>query len=128
MCDGNGAEALFEADGVVSLKYCFNKEPSSRLRRGYVYHNGYLICGNSRSALHGALLTVPAAAPTRAALYRQHRQADGHRGDCRPTSCHPASYFTQPVSACLFGLSACAILGDGAIRQLLEARISADRS
>jgi len=117
---GTVAEALFE-QMVLFAEYCFNKSHSTAY--GAVTYQTAYLKAHFPVAYMAALLTVNAGSTDKVQRYIANCQAMGI--EVMPPDLNASGIdFTPTGERILFGLSAVRNLGDGAIRQLLEARIS----
>ena len=116
--DGPVAEALFE-QMVLFAEYCFNKSHSTAY--GAVTYQTAYLKAHYPVAYMAALLTVNAGASDKVQRYIANCQAMGI--EVMPPDINASGIdFTPKGERILFGLSAIRNLGEGAIRQLLEAR------
>ena len=114
------AEALFE-QMVLFAEYCFNKSHSTAY--GAVTYQTAYLKAHYPVAYMAALLTVNAGATDKVQRYIGNCQAMGI--EVMPPDVNASGIdFTPTGDRILFGLSAVRNLGDGAIRQLLEARLA----
>lgn len=113
------AEALFE-QMVLFAEYCFNKSHSTAY--GAVTYQTAYLKAHYPVAYMAALLTVNASSTEKVQRYIANCQAMGI--EVMPPDLNASGIdFTPKGEKILFGLSAVRNLGDGAIRQLLEARV-----
>ncbi|MCT0219300.1 DNA polymerase III subunit alpha [Synechococcus sp. CS-1329] len=113
------AEALFE-QMVLFAEYCFNKSHSTAY--GAVTYQTAYLKAHYPVAYMAALLTVNASSTDKVQRYISNCQAMGI--EVMPPDLNASGIdFTPKGEKILFGLSAVRNLGDGAIRQLLEARV-----
>jgi len=116
--DGPVAEALFE-QMVLFAEYCFNKSHSTAY--GAVTYQTAYLKAHYPVAYMAALLTVNAGASDKVQRYIANCQAMGI--EVMPPDINASGIdFTPKGKRILFGLSAIRNLGEGAIRQLIEAR------
>jgi DNA polymerase-3 subunit alpha len=116
--DAPVAEALFE-QMVLFAEYCFNKSHSTAY--GAVTYQTAYLKAHYPVAYMAALLTVNAGASDKVQRYIANCQAMGI--EVMPPDINASGIdFTPKGERILFGLSAIRNLGEGAIRQLLEAR------
>ena len=116
--DGPVAEALFE-QMVLFAEYCFNKSHSTAY--GAVTYQTAYLKAHYPVAYMAALLTVNAGASDKVQRYIANCQAMGI--EVMPPDINASGIdFTPKGERILFGLSAIRNLGEGAIRQLIEAR------
>lgn len=114
------AEALFE-QMVLFAEYCFNKSHSTAY--GAVTYQTAYLKAHYPVAYMAALLTVNAGDSTKVQRYIANANAMGI--EVMPPSVNASGIDFTPVGdRILFGLSAVRNLGEGAIRQLIEARQS----
>jgi DNA polymerase III subunit alpha len=114
------AEALFE-QMVLFAEYCFNKSHSTAY--GAVTYQTAYLKAHYPVAYMAALLTVNAGDSAKVQRYIANCSAMGI--EVMPPDVNASGIDFTPVGKrILFGLSAVRNLGDGAIRQLLEARSS----
>ncbi|SBO42401.1 DNA polymerase III subunit alpha [Cyanobium sp. NIES-981] len=114
------AEALFE-QMVLFAEYCFNKSHSTAY--GAVTFQTAYLKAHYPVAYMAALLTVNAGASDKVQRYIANCNAMGI--EVMPPDVNASGIDFTPVGGrILFGLSAVRNLGDGAIRQLIEARQS----
>ena len=114
------AEALFE-QMVLFAEYCFNKSHSTAY--GAVTYQTAYLKAHYPVAYMAALLTVNAGATDKVQRYIANCQSMGI--EVMPPDVNASGIdFTPTGDRILFGLSAVRNLGDGAIRQLLEARLN----
>jgi len=112
------AEALFE-QMVLFAEYCFNKSHSTAY--GAVTYQTAYLKAHYPVAYMAALLTVNAGQTERVQRYIANCQAMGI--EVMPPDVNASGIdFTPTEGRILFGLSAVRNLGEGAIRQLIEAR------
>lgn len=112
------AEALFE-QMVLFAEYCFNKSHSTAY--GAVTYQTAYLKAHYPVAYMAALLTVNAGASDKVQRYIANCQAMGI--EVMPPDINASGIdFTPKGDRILFGLSAIRNLGEGAIRQLIEAR------
>jgi DNA polymerase-3 subunit alpha len=112
------AEALFE-QMVLFAEYCFNKSHSTAY--GAVTYQTAYLKAHYPVAYMAALLTVNAGQTDRVQRYIANCQAMGI--EVMPPDVNASGIdFTPTEGRILFGLSAVRNLGEGAIRQLIEAR------
>ena len=112
------AEALFE-QMVLFAEYCFNKSHSTAY--GAVTYQTAYLKAHYPVAYMAALLTVNAGASDKVQRYIANCQAMGI--EVMPPDINASGIdFTPKGERILFGLSAIRNLGEGAIRQLIEAR------
>ena len=112
------AEELFE-QMVLFAEYCFNKSHSTAY--GAVTYQTAYLKAHYPVAYMAALLTVNAGSTDKVQRYIANCQAMGI--EVMPPDVNASGIDFTPVGdRILFGLSAVRNLGDGAIRQLLEAR------
>ncbi len=114
------AEALFE-QMVLFAEYCFNKSHSTAY--GAVTYQTAYLKAHYPVAYMAALLTVNAGDSTKVQRYIANANAMGIEV-MSPDVNASGIDFTPVGSRILFGLSAVRNLGEGAIRQLIEARQS----
>ncbi|MBC1260999.1 DNA polymerase III subunit alpha [Synechococcus sp. BSF8S] len=113
------AEGLFE-QMVLFAEYCFNKSHSTAY--GAVTYQTAYLKAHYPVAYMAALLTVNAGSTDKVQRYIANCQAMGI--EVMPPDLNASGIdFTPKGERILFGLSAVRNLGDGAIRQLLEARV-----
>ncbi len=113
------AEALFE-QMVLFAEYCFNKSHSTAY--GAVTYQTAYLKAHYPVAYMAALLTVNASSTDKVQRYIANCQAMGI--EVMPPDLNASGIdFTPKGEKILFGLSAVRNLGEGAIRQLLEARV-----
>ncbi|MFM7634367.1 MAG: DNA polymerase III subunit alpha, partial [Cyanobacteriota bacterium] len=118
--DPRVAEALFE-QMVLFAEYCFNKSHSTAYG-AVTYQTAYLKT-HYPVAYMAALLTVNAGDSTKVQRYIANANAMGI--EVMPPDVNASGIDFTPVDKrILFGLSAVRNLGEGAIRQLIEARQS----
>jgi DNA polymerase-3 subunit alpha len=118
--DGVVADALFD-QMVLFAEYCFNKSHSTAY--GAVTYQTAYLKAHYPVAYMAALLTVNAGASDKVQRYIANCQAMGI--EVMPPDVNASGIdFTPVEDRILFGLSAVRNLGDGAIRQLIEARRS----
>ena len=118
--DGAVAEALF-VQMVLFAEYCFNKSHSTAY--GAVTYQTAYLKAHYPVAYMAALLTVNASATDKVQRYIANCQAMGI--EVMPPDLNASGIdFTPTGDRILFGLSAVRNLGEGAIRQLLEARLT----
>jgi DNA polymerase-3 subunit alpha len=116
--DSKIAEALFE-QMVLFAEYCFNKSHSTAY--GAVTYQTAYLKAHYPVAYMAALLTVNAGQTERVQRYIANCQAMGI--EVMPPDVNASGIdFTPTEGRILFGLSAVRNLGEGAIRQLIEAR------
>jgi len=114
------AEALFD-QMVLFAEYCFNKSHSTAY--GAVTYQTAYLKAHHPVAYMAALLTVNAGTTDKVQRYIANCQAMGI--EVMPPDVNASGIDFTPVGKkILFGLSAIRNLGDGAIRQLIEARSS----
>ena len=114
------AEALFE-QMVLFAEYCFNKSHSTAY--GAVTYQTAYLKAHYPVAYMAALLTVNAGASDKVQRYIANCNAMGI--EVMPPDVNNSGIDFTPVGErILFGLSAVRNLGEGAIRQLIEARRS----
>ncbi len=114
------AEALFE-QMVLFAEYCFNKSHSTAY--GAVTYQTAYLKAHYPVAYMAALLTVNAGASDKVQRYIANCNAMGI--EVMPPDVNASGIDFTPVGErILFGLSAVRNLGEGAIRQLIEARRS----
>jgi DNA polymerase-3 subunit alpha len=112
------AESLFE-QMVLFAEYCFNKSHSTAY--GAVTYQTAYLKAHYPVAYMAALLTVNAGASDKVQRYIANCNAMGI--EVMPPDVNASGVDFTPVGdRILFGLSAVRNLGDGAIRQLIEAR------
>ncbi len=112
------AEGLFE-QMVLFAEYCFNKSHSTAY--GAVTYQTAYLKAHYPVAYMAALLTVNAGDTTKVQRYIANCNAMGI--EVMPPDVNASGIDFTPVGdRILFGLSAVRNLGDGAIRQLIEAR------
>ncbi|MCS5700034.1 DNA polymerase III subunit alpha [Cyanobium sp. FGCU-52] len=112
------AEALFE-QMVLFAEYCFNKSHSTAY--GAVTYQTAYLKAHYPVAYMAALLTVNAGQSDRVQRYIANCNAMGI--EVMPPDVNASGIdFTPTEGRILFGLSAVRNLGEGAIRQLIEAR------
>jgi DNA polymerase-3 subunit alpha len=112
------AEGLFE-QMVLFAEYCFNKSHSTAY--GAVTYQTAYLKAHYPVAYMAALLTVNAGSTDKVQRYIANCQAMGI--EVMPPDVNASGIDFTPVGdRILFGLSAVRNLGEGAIRQLLEAR------
>ena len=118
--DGPIADQLFD-QMVLFAEYCFNKSHSTAY--GAVTYQTAYLKAHHPVAYMAALLTVNAGASDKVQRYIANCQAMGI--EVMPPDVNASGIDFTPVGKkILFGLSAVRNLGDGAIRQLIEARSS----
>ncbi|MCP9774649.1 DNA polymerase III subunit alpha [Cyanobium sp. WAJ14-Wanaka] len=116
--DSQVAESLFE-QMVLFAEYCFNKSHSTAY--GAVTYQTAYLKAHYPVAYMAALLTVNAGASDKVQRYIANCNAMGI--EVLPPDVNASGIDFTPVGdRILFGLSAVRNLGDGAIRQLIEAR------
>ena len=116
--DPRVAESLFE-QMVLFAEYCFNKSHSTAY--GAVTYQTAYLKAHYPVAYMAALLTVNAGASDKVQRYIANCNAMGI--EVMPPDVNASGVDFTPVGdRILFGLSAVRNLGDGAIRQLIEAR------
>ncbi len=116
--DPKVAEGLFE-QMVLFAEYCFNKSHSTAY--GAVTYQTAYLKAHYPVAYMAALLTVNAGSTDKVQRYIANCQAMAI--EVMPPDVNASGIdFTPTGDRILFGLSAVRNLGDGAIRQLLEAR------
>ena len=116
--DSRVAESLFE-QMVLFAEYCFNKSHSTAY--GAVTYQTAYLKAHYPVAYMAALLTVNAGASDKVQRYIANCNAMGI--EVMPPDVNASGVDFTPVGdRILFGLSAVRNLGDGAIRQLIEAR------
>lgn len=114
------AEKLFE-QMVLFAEYCFNKSHSTAY--GAVTYQTAYLKAHYPVAYMAALLTVNASSTDKVQRYIANCQSMGI--EVMPPDVNASGIdFTPTGDRILFGLSAVRNLGDGAIRQLLEARLA----
>jgi len=114
------ADALFD-QMVLFAEYCFNKSHSTAY--GAVTYQTAYLKAHHPVAYMAALLTVNAGTTDKVQRYIANCQAMGI--EVMPPDVNASGIDFTPVGKkILFGLSAIRNLGDGAIRQLIEARSS----
>lgn len=117
------AEALFE-QMVLFAEYCFNKSHSTAY--GAVTYQTAYLKAHYPVAYMAALLTVNSGDSAKVQRYIANCNAMGI--EVMPPDVNASGIDFTPVGdRILFGLSAVRNLGDGAIRQLIEARSGAGR-
>jgi DNA polymerase-3 subunit alpha len=118
--DPHVAESLFE-QMVLFAEYCFNKSHSTAY--GAVTYQTAYLKAHYPVAYMAALLTVNAGASDKVQRYIANCNAMGI--EVMPPDVNASGVDFTPVGdRILFGLSAVRNLGDGAIRQVIEARQS----
>ena len=116
--DSRVAESLFD-QMVLFAEYCFNKSHSTAY--GAVTYQTAYLKAHYPVAYMAALLTVNAGASDKVQRYIANCNAMGI--EVMPPDVNASGVDFTPVGdRILFGLSAVRNLGDGAIRQLIEAR------